>query len=122
MLRDFTYVENIVKGISKVLFRRATVDSMWHSDNPDPTTTFAPHRIFNIGNNQPVQLMNCIAEIETYLDQKAKINFLPIQQGDVPAVDALVKCLEEWTGYVPSAKIKEGVKHFIDWFRRYYNK
>ena len=120
MKRDFTYVEDIVEGIFRLLNRPPTENKNWDSDNPDSATSFAPYQLFNIGNNSPVQLMDYIGAIEEKLGMEAKKNFLPLQIGDVPETYADVTALEEKVGYKPSTSVIDGVGKFIDWYKDYY--
>ncbi len=121
MKRDFTYIDDIVEGVFRVLQNVPKGNPNWSGDNPDPSTSFAPYRVYNIGNNQPVELMDYISEIEKNLGKVAKKNMLPQQIGDVPNTYADVTALTEATGYKPSTTIQEGVKNFIDWYKEYYN-
>jgi UDP-glucuronate 4-epimerase len=118
--RDFTYVGDIVEGVVRAMDRPATPDPGWSGDDPDPSTSNAPFRIYNIGNNQPVQLMRYIEVIEELVGRKAEKNFLPMQLGDVPDTFADITDLERDVGYRPATPIEVGVKHFVEWFRDYY--
>jgi UDP-glucuronate 4-epimerase len=120
MQRDFTFVDDIVEGVVRVLDRPAEVDPGFVSDTPDPGTSNAPYRVFNIGNNDPVPLLDFIAAIEDALGIPAKKNLLPLQPGDVPATYANVDALRDWTGFTPATPIRAGVQRFIDWYREYY--
>ena len=120
MMRDFTYVADIVEGVVRALDRVAAPDSAWNSNKPDSATSSAPYRLYNIGNNQPVQLMDFIGALEDALGMEAKKNFLPLQAGDVPATYADVADLEREVGFRPATPIKEGVKSFVDWYRKFY--
>jgi UDP-glucuronate 4-epimerase len=120
MIRDFTYVADVVEGIVRLLDHPATPDAEWSSEEPNPSTSFAPYRIFNIGNHSPVNLMDFIYAIEDELGKKAQINYMPIQLGDVPETYADVKALQEAIGYKPETTIKEGIHAFIDWYKSYY--
>jgi UDP-glucuronate 4-epimerase len=120
MQRDFTFVDDIVEGVIRVLDRPAEVDPGFVSDTPDPGTSNAPYRVFNIGNNDPVPLLEFIAAIEDALGMPAKKNLLPLQAGDVPATYANVDALRDWTGFTPATPIRTGVQRFIDWYREYY--
>ncbi|MFC1869288.1 NAD-dependent epimerase [Thermodesulfobacteriota bacterium] len=121
MKRDFTYIDDIVKGTIKVLDNPPKGDSSWNGKGPDPSGTLAPYRIYNIGNNSPVSLMDFIEAIEQSLGRKAKKNFLPMQPGDVPATWADVDDLVRDVGYAPSVEIHEGVDRFIKWYMDYFN-
>ena len=119
--RDFTYIDDIVDGISKALDNPAESNTNWNSNQPDPATSKAPWRIYNIGNNNPVQLMNYISAIEKILGKKAKINFLPLQPGDVPDTYANVKNLEKKFNYKPTTSVIQGVSKFVRWYKNYYD-
>jgi UDP-glucuronate 4-epimerase len=118
--RDFTYIDDIVDGVIKTLDNNATNNLDWDSNKPDPATSKVPWRIYNIGNNKPVQLMDYISALEKILDKKAKINFLSLQPGDVPDTYANVDNLVKKFNYKPSTPIIEGVKNFAKWYRDYY--
>jgi UDP-glucuronate 4-epimerase len=118
--RDFTYVEDIVEGIVRVLDRPAPPNPQWSGERPDPGTSRAPWRVYNIGNNKPVQLTDYIAAIEKALGKKAKIELLPLQAGDVPDTFADVDDLVEQFGYRPSTTIEEGIARFVAWYREYF--
>ena len=115
--RDFTYIDDIVEGIVRVLDKPATANSNWDSDNPDPATSSAPWRVYNIGNNKPVELMDYIHALENALDRKAKINLLPLQPGDVPDTWADVDDLVEQFDYKASTLVGDGIAKFIGWYR-----
>lgn len=121
MQRDFTYVDDIVEGVFRVIFNTAKANTSWNGDHPDPGTSFAPYRIYNIGNNNPVELIHFIEVLEKCLDRKAVKNFLPLQPGDVPATFADVDDLANDTGFRPLTTIEEGIDRFVEWYRRYYN-
>ena len=118
--RDFTYVDDIVEGVVRALDRTATPDPAWSSDDPDPATSRAPYRVYNIGNNAPVELARYIEVIEQCLGRKAVKNLLPLQPGDVPDTFADVQELVRDVGYKPATPIEKGVRAFIDWYREYY--
>ena len=119
--RDFTYVGDIVEGILRTLDRIAAPDPDWSGQTPDPATSTAPYNLFNIGNNQPVELMQFIACIEQALGKKAKINFLPLQPGDVPDTYADIDALTDAVGFRPDTPLVEGVQRFVAWYRDFYN-
>ena len=121
MVRDFTYVDDIAEGVVRVLDRPAAADPAFDSAKPDPARSHAPYRVFNIGNSDPVELMDFIEAIEQALGQQARKNFLPMQDGDVPATFADVSELGEWTGFKPGTPVREGVARFVHWYRSYYN-
>ena len=120
MERDFTYIDDIVEGVARIMDRIPTPDAAWSGHRPDPSSSFAPYRLYNIGNNQPVALMDFITILETHLGRKAKKNFLPMQAGDVPATFADVDALETAVGFKPATPIAEGIGHFVAWYRDYY--
>lgn len=119
--RDFTYVDDIVRGIVRACDHVATPDSAWDGDSPDPGTSRAPYRLYNIGNQQPVELMHYIEVIEDCLGRKAEKNLLPLQAGDVPDTWADVEDLASDVGYRPDTPVEVGVRRFIDWYLDYYN-
>jgi len=118
--RDFTYIDDIVEGVVRCIDRVATPNPDWRSDLPDPGTSQAPYRLYNIGCHQPVQLMDFIEILEKNLGMKAEKNFLPMQQGDVPATYADVDDLMRDTGYRPRTSIEEGIARFVEWYKDYY--
>ena len=118
--RDFTYIDDIAEGVVGACARIAQPDPHWDSRAPDPATSSAPFRLYNIGNHQPVQLMRYIELIEECLGRKAQMNFLPLQPGDVPETFADIDDLVREVGYRPATPIEVGVPRFVDWFREYY--
>jgi len=120
MLRDFTYVDDIVEGVVRTADTVATPDPSWSGASPDPSTSNAPYRLYNIGNNQPVQLMRLIEVLESELGRVAEKNFLPMQPGDVPATYADVDALTTAVGFKPSTPLEVGVKRFVEWYRGFY--
>ena len=122
MQRDFTYIDDIVEGILRVLDRPAQPDPAFNALQPDPSRSDAPYRVFNIGNSAPVQLMMYIETLEENLGRQAIKNFLPLQQGDVPASDADTSQLKSATGFAPSTPVREGIRRFVDWYRSSYTK
>ena len=118
--RDFTYIDDIVEGVIRVLDKVATSNPDWNSDYPDPSTSNAPWRIYNIGNTRPIKLMNYIEAIEKALKKKANKQLLPIQQGDVPNTWANVDELIREFNYQPNTTIEEGINKFVEWFKDYY--
>ena len=120
MRRDFTYIDDIVEGVVRVIDRIPVPDSGWSGDKPDPSSSYAPYKLYNIGNNNPVELMNFIGVLEDCLGKKAEKNLLPIQAGDVPATFADVDDLIRDVGFKPSTTIEEGIKKFVEWYREYY--
>lgn len=119
--RDFTYVGDIVSGIVAALDHVATPDPLWNSDAPNPSTSKAPYRIYNIGNQRPVMLLRYIEVLEHCLGRKAEMNLLPLQLGDVPDTWADVEALAAQVGYRPTTNIEEGVRQFVEWYRQYYH-
>ncbi len=120
MKRDFTYIDDIVEGLTRLMTKPAEANPDWDSMNPDPATSFAPYRIYNIGNNSPVALMDFIEALEQSIGSKADINFKPMQLGDVVATFADVSSLTQITGFKPSTPIKEGVQKFVDWYKSFH--
>jgi len=118
--RDFTYVDDIAEGVVRASERIAQPDPKWDGKAPDPATSFAPFRLYNIGNNRPVQLLRYIELIEEALGRKAIKNFLPLQAGDVPETFADIDDLVRDVGYRPATPVEEGVRRFVDWFCEYY--
>lgn len=118
--RDFTYIDDIVEGVVRVVDRIATPDLAWDSGNPDPATSMAPWRLYNIGSNNPIELMHYIETLEHCLGKTAEKNYLPMQAGDVPATFADVEALERDVGYKPSTPVATGIARFVEWYRQYY--
>jgi len=118
--RDFTYIDDIVEGVVRVLDRPPQGNPEWSGDAPDPATSRAPWRVYNIGNHEPVHLMRFIELLEENLGRTAQKNLLPLQPGDVPDTYADVSDLKRDVGYQPATPIEEGVRRFVDWFRDYY--
>ena len=120
MIRDFTYVDDIVEGIVRVVDRPAAPDPAWNGNDPDPATSRSPYRIYNIGNNRPVNLMRYIEVLEECLGRKAVMQMLPMQPGDVQATMADVSNLEQAVGFRPRTTVEEGVARFVNWYREFY--
>ena len=118
--RDFTYIDDIVEGVIHTLDHVAEPNPDWNGDNPDSGTSKAPYRLYNIGNNQPVELMRFIEVLEKNLGKTAEKNFLPMQQGDVPATYANVDDLMRDVGYAPKTPIETGIARFVEWYKDYY--
>ena len=118
--RDFTYIDDIVEGVIRVLDRIPEPNPDWSGDAPDSATSRAPYRLYNIGNNQPVELMHYIEVLEDCLGRKAEKNLLPLQPGDVPDTYADVTDLVRDTGYKPDTSLEEGVRKFVEWYRDFY--
>jgi UDP-glucuronate 4-epimerase len=121
MVRDFTYVDDVAEGVVRVLDAVAEGDPAWSSDDPDPARSRAPYRVFNIGNNRPIQLLEYIAMLEEQLGKKAKMDLLPMQPGDVPSTMADVNELQEAVGFRPSTSVRDGIAAFVAWYKTYYN-
>lgn len=121
MKRDFTYVDDIVEGIVRVLDRPPCPNPDWNADQPEPGSSNAPYRVYNIGNNQPVELTYFIETLEKCIGKRAEKNLLPLQPGDVPATFADVDDLTRDTGFKPNTPIEAGIAKFVDWYRTYYN-
>lgn len=122
MIRDFTYVDDIVEGITRVIDNPASGNKNWTGKKPEPSNSKAPYQVYNIGNNSPVNLMDFISAIEKELGITATKNLMPIQAGDVPATFANVNDLVENLGYKPNTTIQEGIHQFIKWYRSYFKK
>ncbi|MBT9458014.1 MAG: NAD-dependent epimerase [Burkholderiaceae bacterium] len=120
MKRDFTFVEDIVEGVIRVLDRPAEPNPGYTADQPDPATSNAPYRVFNIGNNSPVNLLDFIGCIEDAVGKKAEKRLLPLQDGDVPETYANTDALNDWVGFVPGTPIEVGIGRFVAWYRAYY--
>jgi UDP-glucuronate 4-epimerase len=120
MQRDFTYIDDVVEALARIGAKPAAPNPAWKSDAPDPATSSAPYRIYNIGNHSPVRLMDVIALLEQNLGKKAIMNMLPMQPGDVPATYADVADLAEAVGFAPKTPIEEGMRRFVDWYRGYH--
>jgi UDP-glucuronate 4-epimerase len=118
--RDFTYIDDVTEGVVRTLDRPAQGDPQWRSDTPDPATSSAPYRLYNIGNHTPVPLMDYIACIEKAVGKRATVNFLPMQPGDVPATYADVSELKAATGFEPKTPLEDGIRRFVAWYRDYY--
>ena len=118
--RDFTYIDDIVEGVIRTLDKPAASNHEWDSDNPDPATSSSPYKLYNLGSNNPVELMRYIEILEDCLGIKAEKNLLPLQAGDVPATFANVDALVNDTGYKPEMPIEEGIARFVEWYRDYY--
>ncbi|MBO8219541.1 NAD-dependent epimerase [Prochlorococcus marinus] len=121
MIRDFTYIDDVVESVSRLLEKKPTRDSKFELSNPKPHQSWAPYKIFNIGNSSPINLMDYIINIEEILEIKAIKNFMPMQDGDVKSTESDTKELEEYIGYKPNTTIKEGISRFISWYKSFYN-
>lgn len=120
MQRDFTYIDDIIEGVVRVMKKTPKPNPSWSGDAPDPGTSYAPYKVYNIGNNNPVELMTFIETIEKCLGKKAKKKLLPLQAGDVPATYADVDDLMNDVGFKPATPIEEGVGRFVEWYQKYY--
>jgi len=120
MQRDFTYIDDIIEGVARIMDHMPEPNPDWSGTHPDPGNSFAPYRLYNIGNNQPVELMRFIEVLEDCLGKKAEKEFLPLQLGDVPATYAEVDDLMAAVGFKPATGIEEGIAKFVTWYRAYY--
>jgi UDP-glucuronate 4-epimerase len=120
MVRDFTYIDDIVEGVIRVMDRPAEPNPAFDPAQPDPGTSNAPYRVFNIGNSQPIALAEYIEALEEALDRKARRNYLPMQPGDVPATSASTDELNAWVGFKPATPVRVGVGRFVEWYREFY--
>ena len=120
MVRDFTYVDDIIESLLRVLDKPATPDPAFNPSQPNPASSWAPHRVFNIGNSNPTPLMDYIEAVESALGITASKQFLPMQPGDVPATAADTSALEAWIGFKPNTPVGEGVARFVAWYREFY--
>ena len=122
MVRDFTYIDDIVEGVIRVLDKTATPDPDFDPMNPDPGGSTAPFRVFNIGNGNPTPLMDYIGALEDALGMRAEKNMMPMQPGDVPATSADTSELRDWVGFAPNTDVRDGVQRFVDWYIGYYGR
>jgi len=122
MVRDFTYIDDIVEGVIRVADRPAEANPTFDPARPDPSTSNAPYRVFNIGNSQPTPLAEYIEALEEALGRKAQRNYLPMQPGDVPATSANTDELDAWVGFKPNTPVREGVRRFVAWYREFYKR
>ena len=121
MQRDFTYIDDIVEGVLRCCDKPATANADFDPMQPDPATSLAPHRVFNIGNSQPIELLRFIEELEKALGREAIKNYESMQPGDVVATAADTQALENWIGFRPSTQINLGIKHFAAWYKDFYS-
>ncbi|MCQ3926961.1 MAG: capsular biosynthesis protein CpsI [Candidatus Jettenia sp.] len=121
MKRDFTYIDDIVEGVVRVTDKTPESNAQWSGDNPDSASSYAPYRLYNIGNNNPVELMRFIEVVEACLGKRAEKNFLPMQKGDVHATYADIDDLVADVGFKPSTPIEKGIEEFVTWYRMYYD-
>ena len=122
MVRDFTYIDDIVEGVIRVLDKTATPDPDFDPMDPDPGSSTAPFRVFNIGNGNPTPLMDYIGALEDALGMTAEKNMMPMQPGDVPATSADTSELRDWVGFAPNTDVRDGVQRFVDWYIGYYGR
>jgi UDP-glucuronate 4-epimerase len=120
MARDFTYIDDIVEGVVRLVDRLPTPNANWSGDSPDPATSAAPYRVYNIGSHRPESVMHLVEVLESYLGRKAVKQFLPMQQGDVPATYADVDDLARDIGFAPRTPLETGVERFVEWYRSFY--
>jgi UDP-glucuronate 4-epimerase len=120
MRRDFTYIDDVIEGVVRVMEKIPQANPDWNAEHPDCSTSSAPYRIYNIGNNSPVDLLAFIGILEDKLGKKARVNFLPLQPGDVPATFADVDDLVRDVGFKPQTSIEDGIGLFVNWYREYY--
>ncbi|AXF55307.1 NAD-dependent epimerase [Salicibibacter kimchii] len=121
MMRDFTYINDIVEGMVRLLDYKPEGNPDFDKSNPNPSESYAPYKVYNIGNNQPVKLMDFIRTIEKHIGKEAKIEYLPMQPGDVEATYADIESLQMATGFSPSTTIDEGIGEFVEWYKEYYS-
>ena len=121
MIRDFTYIDDIVESLFRLIFKNAKPDENFDTNYPKLSTSWAPHRIFNIGNSNPVQLMDYIHALENSLGVSASKEFLPMQPGDVPATSADTTALESWINFKPSTPVEDGIERFVIWYKKFYS-
>ena len=122
MLRDFTYIDDIVNGIYDLTEKIPIKNNSWDPENPDPSFSIAPYRIFNIGNNSPVKLIDFLKTIEQAVGKEAIVNLAEMQPGDVESTYANIDAIKDYVGFAPKTNIKEGISNFVDWYKRYYKK
>ena len=120
MRRDFTYIDDIAEGVVRASDAVAEPNPEWDGDSPDPATSYAPFRVYNIGNNESVELLRFIAVLEEMVGMKAELNMLPMQPGDVPATAADIDALVDVVGFRPSTSIEDGIRNFVEWYREFY--
>lgn len=121
MLRDFTYIDDIIEGIVRIINNPAKPNKTWSGKNPNPSSSSAPYKVYNIGNNNPVKLLDFISSIEDAVGKKIKKNFLPLQPGDVPSTYANVDDLVSNIDYKPNTSVQDGINKFVEWYREYFN-
>ena len=122
MIRDFTYVDDIVESLIRLINKPITKDQVFDYIKPDPGESWSPYKIFNIGNSNPTNLMDYISEIEAHIGTKAQKEFLPMQPGDVKSTYSDTSKLEKYIDFKPKTSVKEGISKFVEWYREFYNK
>ena len=120
MVRDFTYIDDIIESLMRLLETPASTDQSFDPQSPNPSTSWAPHRVFNIGNSNPTPLMDYINAVEEALGVTAEKQMMPMQPGDVPATSADTTALESWINFKPNTPVNEGVAKFVAWYRQFY--
>ncbi len=120
MKRDFTYIDDAVESVVRIMQVIPQPDTEWSSSRPDPSSSVAPFRLYNVGNHDPVEILEVISLLEEALGKKATKNLLPIQPGDVAATYADIESLEQATGFAPKTSMREGIRRFVDWYREFY--
>jgi UDP-glucuronate 4-epimerase len=120
MVRDFTYIDDIVQGVVRVIDHPAQADPTWRAQAPDPATSRAPYRVYNIGNNRPVKLLHYVELLEKAIGRKATLDLQPMQKGDVEATMADISALQKETGYQPTTPVEVGIPKFVEWYRTFY--
>ena len=120
MMRDFTYIDDIIESVYRVIFKPPNPNEGFDKLNPNPGSSWAPFKVFNIGNSNPVSLMEYISTLELNLGKKSEKIFLPMQPGDVESTSADTSYLEDWTGFKPKTSISEGIYKFVEWYKNYY--
>ena len=120
MKRDFTYVDDVVESVVRIMNVIPKPDPAWSSNDPDPGSSLAPYRLYNVGNSEPVELLEVIRLLEEALGREASKNLLPMQPGDVPATYADVESLEQVTGFSPRTSMRQGITRFVEWYQEFY--
>ena len=120
MIRDFTYIDDVIESLVRLINKPPSADNKFNKEDPNPSKSWAPYRIFNVGNSNPIPLMDYISTLEEVIGKKAKKNFLPMQPGDVKATSASTSALEEYIGFKPKTSIKKGITEFVTWYRNFY--
>ena len=121
MRRDFTYIDDIIEGIVRIIKKQPEPNPLWSGDNPDPGSSYAPYRLYNIGNNNPVKLLDFISTLENALGQKADMQFMDLQPGDVKETYANIDDLKTAVGFTPATSLETGIHRFVEWYQSYYS-